>query len=291
MLLEAVWSKHHPFRVPDWRWLRADALYSQTDIPRCEDNDEYVVDLIEFLRKWRSEKPVPKEKLYAAELYTLEELSLPKWELEARILVNQSPEEISKLLDLPIPTIQLYERWCYDVRDKLQNKSYIYQCLIAPKIDHDHDFINKEIVWKTYALFGDVDILNQVIFDCHTNINKEQFWLDELLNTAIRRLAVVNRFGKLAPKQVLAELSKLYAALTKATKTTTIQQVNVAGIEEVAESILSSIKWDWSEAKQPDKVMLVGQASLTGTELLQLKGNPPGKKFTEFLETAKFPEE
>ena len=286
--LDSTWSKGHPFRAPDWRWLRANTLYQSDEIPRCKDNDEYVVELIYFLRKWRNDKPAPNEQIYAVEIYTLEELSLIRWEIEARILVDQSPNDIADLVGIDPSSVTWFERWFYDVRDKLKNKSYIYQWLIAPKIDKNHDYISQEVVWKTYAMFGDVDILNQVIFDCHTSIDKEQFWMDDLVQTALRRLATTSRFGKLAPKNVLSELSRLYVALTKNKQPTT--GASAPDFTEIIKPILSSVKWDWSESNPPDQVVMVGNASLTSQELLQLRGRPPGPKYTEFLETAKFPE-
>lgn len=287
MQLNQVWSKNHPFRVPDWRWCRANALYRSTEIPRCEDNDEYVVELINFLRKWRDEKPVPDYQHYAVSIYTTEEYSLMRWELEARLLVNQSDEGIAEMLGLDPRSVHLYEKWCYNVRDKLHNRSYIYQYLIAPKIDDDHEYITKEALWKSYAVFGDLDVLNQVIFDCHTAIDKDRFWLDDLLNTAIRRLATAIRFGKIDTKRAFSELSKIFTLLGKGKVNGDTTSLNGAG--EALKSLMSSLQWDWS-SKVPDKPMMVNNASLTSKELVQLQGENPGPRFTNFLETATFPE-
>lgn len=326
--MQSCWSKSHPFRVPDWRWRRAVTFVSSNGsslpssssqsqslraisledsvqsnegdceirvlneyprIARTEDNDEEVIRAVKFLINKHKGKPLDPNQLYAFEIYNQKSNSFVRWEVEARILVGQSDEEIANLLGLSSETISVYEKWFYNVRDRLKNKSYIFQYLIAPKLPQDgSDYVSKEAIWKMYALFEDPDILNQVIFDCSTNISKDNFWVEDFISLLFRRLSVLCRFSRLSAEAVLKEFAKIHRAI----KLSESGSVTKSSLLEHLQKAVDSIQWDWGEEgnnKENDK-FLVGHASTRADELLILGDKELGQNFKQYLQNINFPE-
>jgi len=315
--LETSWSKRHPFRVPDWRWRRAvyflqpsesksgandtevgrviqleESSFSSNpsivfpSIPRTFDNDEEVVAALRFLFNLQTDKSVFPHQVHAFEIYSREAYTFIRWEIEARILVGQSDAEIADCLGIDPKTIETYEAWFYNIRDRRQNKSYIFQCLILPKIAvSSNEELSREAIWKMYAFFEDADILNQVIFDCTTTISKDNFWMDDFVGILFRRLSILCRFNKIDAPTVLREFAKIYKLKNDNSSTATRSEL----LTRIQEAI-SHIDWDWSDqtvATKKDNYM-IGNASVKSSELAKLEDREPGAKFQELLNSMKF---
>jgi hypothetical protein len=281
--MDSAWSKSHPFRVPNWRWCRASTLAEQPTIARSDDNDEEVLRAVRFVRKLNEKQRLPQPEEYAYRAYTNELYAPFRWELEARLLANQPSSLIAERLGAPERTVACYEAWFYNVRDKLNNPSYIYHMLVYPIAG---DGPTKEAIWKIYALTGSPDILDEVIYDGKKLAvdGGGRFWVEELLSTLARRCAIGARF---ADGVNLTRLSKMLQALKTLCAPT--QQQAQPMVADQLKSLVMAMKWDWSEEDKRDPGTMIGHASLKADELQLLASNEPSPQFQRFLESAKYP--
>ena len=306
------WSKTHPFRAPDWRWRRANYYWSKSfkrkrkpadgevigleepeqpmqipRIPRCADNDEEVLRILRFLLNRRTKTPNPVFQQDAFEIHHNDAFCLLRWELEARILSGASVSELAKRMGMLEQTVQCYENWFYDVRDKLDNKSYVFQCLIAPKLPStEENVVTKEGIWKLYAFIGNEQLLDQVIFESVQAPLDEGFWAEDLVHNIYRKLAIACRANVLKPVELLRAFSHLYKIKKQAQTPFTKSE-----IQRHLYEALTSIQWDWTDeaTKKDDEIYMIGGASLKPEELLLLGSDKPGPEFTKYLQSAQFP--
>lgn len=87
-----------------------------------------------------------------------------RYELEARILARQSDEEISKRLSFCTPdTISWFEKVFFNVRDRLDNISWIVHTAIGPSLSASPNEREYAIFWKLIGYAWGPDGLNELI--------------------------------------------------------------------------------------------------------------------------------
>ena len=165
-------TKECPWRPADWRWQRA-GLLAAGDLKRNRRfDDSHVQKLEQFARTVLNDtSDDAQERLYnrnpamfwAYRLYMQDEVAR-RSEVEARIIANQTPNEIMLRTGIDEKTIEAYEIAFYDVRDKLQYPSYVLHTLIGTALHRGLQERDYALVWKYMAhTFG------PYVFDAYLN--------------------------------------------------------------------------------------------------------------------------
>lgn len=86
-----------------------------------------------------------------------QEGSIQRWSLEARLLTNESDDDIADKIGCTPTIIEWYERLFFNVREKLRARDYIMTTVIGPAVhtgmtDRDYD-----ILWKVFGyIYGPI---------------------------------------------------------------------------------------------------------------------------------------
>lgn len=160
-----------PLRPPDWRWLRVNVYRDASRTMPRSRRDRLTNHLIRFLNDWhacrdqfdKDDLKVEYEELAVAHnMYSCETGASSKWELESRLLANEETSSICSKLSLRPETVDIYEKVFFNVKDRLQNRSWIINCVIGRSIHvglTDRDF---DLLWKMYGLFSGKFMLDLV---------------------------------------------------------------------------------------------------------------------------------
>lgn len=160
-----------PLRPPDWRWLRVNVYRdANRPVPRSR-RDRLSSHLARFLDDWHAcRDEFDKDELkveygslaVAHNMYSSESGSSSKWELEARLLAEEETESICTKLCVTPEVIDIYEKIFFHVKDRLQSRSWIINCVVGRSIHvglTDRDF---DLLWKMYGLFSGKYMLDLV---------------------------------------------------------------------------------------------------------------------------------
>ena len=118
-----------------------------------------------------------------------------RWELEARILLNQSRQEIADVMVLPAKVILAYERLFFDVRERLAAKDYIVGYVLKRQEPLTPQHVGR--IWAFFAYFGGVFVLEDLV-------------------AHYRELQLTDYSYLLAEPEPRADLTPLHAAIERA---------------------------------------------------------------------------
>ena len=157
----------NPCRPPDWRWQRAVALRERVagamqpnrrlDGP---DGFAWINTSLKFQRELagaRSE--VAKARLMERRpslfwAHWIWRASNPiKHVIEAQLLANSTDYAIGFRCNTPPDVIAAYEAVFFNVREKLQHRSYILNCVLGPAIHRGLSEREYDLLWKLYGYF------------------------------------------------------------------------------------------------------------------------------------------
>lgn len=127
-----------PNDAPDWRWRRAQ-LASPPPLPGVLPRDAVLEQAVDFARRCRDQSREQARAQYPA-IATAEELnSQPSLrdQLKLLVLADCSPAEIAERLKLDEPTIQVWEKLYFDVRELLKATDWIRIHVIDPVRETD----------------------------------------------------------------------------------------------------------------------------------------------------------
>ena len=146
-------------RTPDWRWQLS------------EDFDRYIRDAHFVIDRWflvagelRRIKPTaPRAHFFHAREahYIWQTNNQTRWELEARVLLNQSQQLIADVLKLPLEMVQIYEKLFFDIRKRLTAKDYIVGTVLQPHVPLKPDQVGR--IWSRYAFHSGVYALEYLM--------------------------------------------------------------------------------------------------------------------------------
>jgi hypothetical protein len=161
-----------PLRPPDWRWKTVISYRESGDtLPRSR-NDCFFMDLFRFSERLDTASTRANfdaiaddypEISHAYDIYKNESGESSRWELEARLLTNQTYRSISENSGISTDVIETFERAFFNVKERLAQKSWVLNCAIGRSIylgltDRDYD-----LLWKTYAYYGGSLMLDVVM--------------------------------------------------------------------------------------------------------------------------------
>jgi hypothetical protein len=151
-----------PFRPVDWRWQWAADLIDHGEPLSPEADDHAVREAAAFLRAWRGCKDEPDRLRLALDmpaLYGAHQLSraagaLAKWEVEARLLTEESYALIGEKCGLTPEVVAAYHHTFFDVRDRLQAEGYVLHQVIGPKSHAGLTEADVDVILTMYAYGG-----------------------------------------------------------------------------------------------------------------------------------------
>jgi hypothetical protein len=169
-------TRDNPQRPPDWRWLKA-SKYTDANrvIPRSH-RDRHIWEAVEFAQRLRSLPTNQEEAAFEmvglsvdfpeiSQAYDIYDNTGPngfRWELEARILANESFEEISKKSSTSVAVLETYENLFFNVLDRLEAWTWVLNCVIGRSVHAGMTERDYDLLWKLYGYVGGpffVDIL------------------------------------------------------------------------------------------------------------------------------------
>jgi hypothetical protein len=150
-----------PFRPVDWRWWLAADLLDRSE-PLSEADDNAVREATSFLRAWRScQDDVDRQRLaldmpalYGAhQLYRAAD-AFAKWEVEARLLTEESYAQIAEKCGSDPQVIAAYHETFFCVRDRPQAEGYVLHQVIGLKAHAGLTEADVDVILKLYAYAG-----------------------------------------------------------------------------------------------------------------------------------------
>jgi len=165
-------TPENPWRPVDWRWQRALKLQGKEfrRNPRFDDTD--ITNAVRFIEAAqysegdRSRSTILAlrypDMYWAVDMYKNADAAW-RYEVEARILANESVSEISSRMDMRPGAMEIYERLFYDVRSRLRHSSYILHIAIGPALHKGLKESDYHLIWKYYAFTYGPRMLDAII--------------------------------------------------------------------------------------------------------------------------------
>jgi len=161
-------SASNPFRPADWRWQRAQAIAdrSRDSMPPSRQRDgvesfKWITTAVRFLREFNNARTdVAKELLsvrrpgifWAHHIWTQTSNPL-RYSIEAQILARCDNHLIGYKCNVHPDVIANYEALFFNVREKLQHRSYILNVVMGPAVHQGLSERDYGLLWKLYGYF------------------------------------------------------------------------------------------------------------------------------------------
>lgn len=277
-------------RAPHWRWLRAINIDAGgVKASRIVDGSAGFKWIRRALRLKRhhAEAGNRPEVLYNlarldpdlfwAHSIWAEDKQPTRWEIEARILAAESNDEIAKKVGCEPGVIDAYESVFFNVREKLDNTTYIVNVVMADSVTKGLTERQYDLLWKMFGYRGGSYVLDAMIsrFSAIDKPQKpedvSQFFQDSAINSMRHKAAVaaltvpINSHTQLA----LLDAYVKYVEIERTTENATKAQV---GIVQNIGAMMQSLPFKIAtKVDSTDEKMLPfdsSAAELTGNELI-----------------------
>ena len=257
-------ARDSPVRRPQWRLDRVIQLLSNRPLPlhpRRYD-DHYVRAYRRILGKLRAagDDLARQDAVFLEypDVYQAHRLHYsPDLEhrqiLEARLLTNESFDEIASRYSTTPKAIDYYEKLFFHVRDRLKCSSWIHKVISGPRSDY-RDNKNKGImtddergyVYRLFAFYGGPLVLDAVITGLSPNsiprLEKNlAAWFDGTLNQLVRTNAAVGAATLRMDQAKLMQMIKLAVRTSEAAGSRGETPNTV--LEERVKELLATIEW------------------------------------------------
>ncbi len=163
-----------PCLPPNWRHLDAVKLADGTE-PRWAMNDAVILPCVEFYKALNAatddrEKAMVKCRwpAIAVAQETSEQDDPKRWELEARLLVGQSDEQIATRCHVPAEVVNWYEAVYFNVRPRLRAWGYLLNQAVGDGLHRG--FRDNEVAnfWAWVAIGGGPLVLERIVETFHS---------------------------------------------------------------------------------------------------------------------------
>jgi hypothetical protein len=174
-------TKKCPFRPPAWRWLQAAYRLDHPEDSFRPSKDRWIERAMRIqlgLAAGKSRKDLmrrDREVRHCLRAYDLwqDESSLAKAVIEARILADETADEIAKKFGMSRRTIEVYEKLFFDVRCKLIHSGYVF-CTVLGREHCDWSCTPRfETVLKAIAYSRGSWLLDAVLDYVTTSVRPE----------------------------------------------------------------------------------------------------------------------
>ena len=246
-----------PLRPPDWRWQKV-MVYKEAGrrIPRSKmdsllsviskfaillDSCDDDFDLLDLSESY-------PDLCDAHMMYKHDGALSSKWELEARLLARESYADICEKMHIPPSTIDLYEKVFFNVSDRINNKSWIINCIVGRAIHAGLTERDYDLLWKMYGLFSGPMMLDVVLgkmglkaqhaasFDQAVTMLRDSLDVQAIV-TASKSFAIVPINGFTALPAIQAE--QAYRQMAKDSVGAASTQTFLQSVDQ----IMSSLPW------------------------------------------------
>lgn len=170
--IEIDLTPENPWRPVDWRWQRALRLQQKEFRRNNRFDDLDILNAVKFVDASRysdgdrSRSTIlalrHPDMYWAVDMFNNADAAW-RYEVEARILANESIAEISSRMNMRPGAMEVYERLFYDVRPRLKHSSYILHIAIGPALHKGLRESDYHLIWKYYAFTYGPRMLDAVI--------------------------------------------------------------------------------------------------------------------------------
>ncbi len=277
-------------RAPHWRWLRAVNIDAGgIKASRAVDGPEGFKWIRRALRLKRhhaaaGSRPeflynlarLDPELFWAHSIWT-EDKQPTRWEIEARILADESDDDIAKKVGCEPAVIAAYESVFFNVREKLNNTAYVVNVVMADSVTKGLTERQYDLLWKMFGYRGGTHVLDAMVsrFSAIDKPKKpedvSQFFQDSAINSMRHKAAVaaltvpINSHTQLA----LLDAYVKYVEIERTTENATKAQV---GIVQNIGAMMQALPFKIAtKVDSTDEKMLPfdnSAAELTGNELI-----------------------
>jgi hypothetical protein len=165
-------SRNCIFRPTDWRWQRAGELVAAEKTPQRHRDYDHILDIVKFRKLEREARNPGHHIALAAQFPYLYEAwrvynstkHTCKWEMEARLLTQESITDVALSMGTTPEIVELYERCFFNVFDRLASPGFITHQVFGPAV---HIGVNErpyDLLWKMYAYWMGSVMLDYVIY-------------------------------------------------------------------------------------------------------------------------------
>jgi len=164
------YEQYNPMRSLNWRWGRAMWLVGKGRQFRQDRDDELTGLAVGYLRdrvRCRTDRQFRNLSRRHPDLHAALRLhkngGLDRWEVEARLLARQSSQEIGRLTDLPIATVDAFESLFFNVRDRFDARCFILKAAIGHIGQVGHIKDDRAVFLRSIGYFGGPIVLDTVL--------------------------------------------------------------------------------------------------------------------------------
>jgi hypothetical protein len=198
-----------PKRAPNWRWLRAVQIDSGG--PRASSARDGAEGFTWIRRasrlKRRFEQAASRPEilyrliqndaaLFWAHAMWLDDKAPARWSVEARILAGETDKQIADRMGIDESVVQAYAAVFFNVRERLANRDYIVNVVMADAVTRGLTERQYDLLWKLFGYHGGIYVLDAVIskvspIDKPTNAaGVGTFFQDFAVNTVKHKAAI-----------------------------------------------------------------------------------------------------
>jgi len=195
-------------RPPAWRWQRVGMLLEdgRRNIRRDRDQDQ-IAEIFRFrklLERCQTDSDHMILAYSAADLYEAwssweDDDQLQKWELEARLLSGEPYEAIAQKLCLTRAAVTAYERYFFNVSDRLDAPGYITHQVLGESVQAGLAERAFDTLWKMFGYWCGHMPLDHLAYKFNkpsrpeTIEGVEALWMDDISSTLKMRTAIAAR--------------------------------------------------------------------------------------------------
>jgi hypothetical protein len=285
-----TYAKYNPFRTPEWRADRAMTLVgNQPRRRRALRTDdvwvrEYAWFLARYLPAGENDNEEAKEQLFVRNpgLYFAQEIHFNEdyeWRaiLQARLLTNDSYENIAKGLATMPSAIEAYEAVFFNVRDRLDSHDWIVKTVLGTAMDRaanregtltEHQ---RNMTYKLFGYFGGPLILDAIISGFNrgtlpTRKTEVAGWFDSTVKNLLRsKAAVAARVFEVNKFNVMQLFEIQLGVITSDLQAKSQQSGPVSPLVKNVQALLEMSPW--ALAKDPNAPMTPEQKRFAKTAI------------------------
>jgi hypothetical protein len=160
------------FRPVDWRWLRVGELIATKSKPQRRADYDHLLDIYSFRELQDAARNPGHHIALAAKMPALYEAwrvynstkHTCKWEMEARLLTQESIPSVATSMGTNPAVVALYEQCFFNVFDRLESPGFITHQVFGHAV---HIGVNErpyDLLWKMYGYWMGAVMLDYVIY-------------------------------------------------------------------------------------------------------------------------------
>jgi hypothetical protein len=312
--------RSNPKRPVNWRWQRAGILAEGGRPVAKNIDDQHIARARRFrVQLNRATTDAHYMRILGADsdLYEAwylskdEDDSETKWEIEARLLARQSPDEIAGKVAVTAGTVEIYEACFFHVMDRLELPGYITHSVMGKSVQLGLSQRSYDLLWKMYGYWGGPLVLESLIYTFsrpsvpeHTD-QVQDFWMNDVKDTLARKAAQAIRMVAIN-WQTGMEILNTYLRLCEMEKQAGDSSGGSEAVGAAVDAMMKGLPWSkplmTSQPNSNDMLAVSPELNqqiayfdnkgigLRSNELMLISSGQIPQGFEHMLETAVFPE-